>query len=250
MILPNLRASFGSDEIEILLHVLEERTRRSRKLWEGQLAEAGLDSLLDHPETFSAVMSGRRVTTISPKLTFYVMVRHTLRESGLDDPAIADYVAALLIEFTVEGRAQRIGRYDEVAYRYLADIVGDLEGESSERRQFLLHAHLGNYSLWLAGLFPDYVIARLHRRGAPGIDYYEDLGATGFLLASEYDLADHYDLVDVYRQVAGGFRAVRRALNRVSDRYFFPISPPPIDRLLRQAVDLSDSHQKGRKRGN
>lgn len=242
MILPNLRASFGSDEIEILLHILEQRTRRSRRLWEGRLAEEGLDVLLDHPETFSAVMSRGRVTATSPKLTFYVMVRHTLLESGLEDPLIADYVAALLLEFAVEGRANRIAAYDDATYRYLVDIVSDLGGESSERRQFLLRAHLGNYSLWLSGIFPDYVVARVHRRGAPGLLYYEDLGATSYELASRCELADRHNLVGVYSQVASGFRAVRRALNRISDRYFFPLSPPPIDRLLRQAVDsaLSD----------
>jgi hypothetical protein len=233
LILPNLRASFGSDEIEILLRMLEERTRRSRRLWEGRLAEEGLDVLLDNPETFSAVMSRGRVTATSPKLTFYVMVRHTLLESGLDDPAIADYVAALLLEFAVEGRANRIAVYDDATYRYLVDIVGDLEGESSERRLFLLRAHLGNYSLWLSGLFPDYVVARVQRRGAPGLLYYDQL-------ASCCELADRHGLVGVYSQVASGFRAVRRALNRISDRYFFPISPPPIDRLLRQAVDSTD----------
>lgn len=240
MILPNLRASFGADEIETLLRMLEERTRRSRKLWEGQLAEEGLDVLLDHPETLAAVLACRRVSTLPPKLTFYVMVRHTLRESGLEDSALADYVAALLVEFTLEGRAHRIARYDDVTYRYLVDIVADLEGERTERRQFLLRAHLGNYSLWLSGLFPDYVIARLRRRGAPGLEYYEDMGTTGYRLASECEIADRHDLVHIYNQVAGSFGAVRRALNRVSDRHFFPLSPPPIDRLLRQAVDDSD----------
>ena len=196
--------------------------------------------LLDHPETLAAVLATRRVTTIPPKLTFYVMVRHTLRESGLDDPTLADYVAALLVEFTVEGRAHKIARHDDVTYRYLVDIVADLEGERTERRQFLLRAHLGNYSLWLTGLFPDYVIARLHRRGAPGLEFYEEMGTAGYRLASECEIAGRHDLVRIYNQVAGSFRPVRRALNRVSDRHFFPLSPPPIDRLLRQAVDSLD----------
>ena len=242
MILPNVRASFGSNEIELLLHMLEQRTRRSRRFLEGKLVEEGLDSLLDHPETLSAVMAGGRVSTIPPGLTFYVMVRHTLLECGLDDPVIADYVAALLVEFAIEGRAQQIARYDDATYRYLVDLVADLEGGNSERRRFLLHAHLGNYSLWMSGIFPDYVIARVHRKGAPGIEYYEDLGVTGYRMASESELAGRYDLAAIYREVAGGFSAVRRALNRVSDRYFFPVFPTPIDRLLRQAVDetLSD----------
>ena len=237
MILPNVRVSFGSNEIGLLLRVLGKRTRRGRRAWEDRLAGEGLDSLLDHPETHAAIMEGEGLSTVSPKLAFYVMVRHTLLESGLDNPLIADYVAALLLEFTVGGRAFRIARHDDATYRYLIDLVAEIEGETSERRQFLLRAHLGDYSLWLSGLFPDYVVARVHRRGAPGLDYYEDLGATGFRLASECALAERYDLDDIYLEVADGFRAVRRALNRVSDRYFFPLSPPPVDRILRQAVD-------------
>jgi hypothetical protein len=234
-----VRATFGSNEIELLLKILEERTGRARRRWEGQLVEEGLDSLLDHPDTLSAVMQSGRVSALSPKLAFYVMVRHTLLGGGLDDARLADYVAALLVEFGVGGRAHRIARHDDKSYRYLVDLVSELEEESSERRQFLLRAHLGNYSLWLSGLFPDYVIARVHRRGAPGLEYYEDLGSTGFLMAAECELADRYDLTDLFRRVAFEFRSLRRALNRVSDRYFFPVSPTPVDRLLRQVVDDS-----------
>lgn len=239
MILPNVRASFESGEIETLLSALEERTRRNRRLWAGQLAEEGLDSLLDHPATFSAVMKNRSVSTLSPRLTFYVMVRHTLLESGLDNSQVADYVAALLVEFADKERAFRIARYDDKTYRYIVDLVSDLGGEDSKRRQFLLRAHLGNYSLWLSGLFPDYVIARVQRKGAPGLSYYEDIGSTGFIMASESEIADHFDLVTIYQEIARGFGAVRRTLNRVSDRYFFP-ARSSIDRLLRQAVDQLD----------
>jgi hypothetical protein len=236
VILPNVRASFEAGEIETLLDALEERTRRNRRLWAGQLAEEGLDSLLDHPATFSAVMENRSVSTLSPRLTFYIMVRHTLLESGLDNAQLADYVAALLVEFADKERAFRIARYDDKTYRYIVDLVSDLEGEDSRRRQFLLRAHLGNYSLWLSGLFPDYIIARVQRKGAPGLRYYEDVGSTGYIMASESEIADRFDLVTIYQEVAEGFGAVRRALNRVSDRYFSP-APSSIDRLLRQAID-------------
>lgn len=242
MILPNVRASFGSEDVQLLLGLLAERTRRSRQFWEGRLAEEGLDSLLDEPEAMAGIMQSGGVSQVSPKLAFYVMVRHTLLESGLDNAELADYVAALLVEFAMAGRAYRIARYDERTYRYLVELVSDLEGESSERRRFLLRAHLGNYSLWLSGLFPDYVIARVQRRGAPGIGYYEDLGSAGYKLASASDLADQYALTRLYAEVADDFRAVRRALNRVSDRFFFPVSPSPIDRLLRQVVDDSESN--------
>jgi len=239
MILPNVRASFGSTEIELLLSVFAERTGRSRNYLHERLAQEGVDSLLDDPELLSAMMTSRGIGSVSPQLMFYVMVRHTLLEAGVDDTEVADYVAALLLEFAVVGRAQRIARHDDRTYRYLVDIVSDLEEESSERRRFLLRAHLGNYSLWLSGIFPDYVIARVHRRGAPGLEYYEGLGAQGYSMASESELAGRHDLARIYRDVADGFSAIRRALNRISDRYVFPVSPTPVDRLLRQVIDDS-----------
>ncbi len=238
MIIPNVRASFGKDEIQLLTRILHLRTRRSQRAWEDQLAEEGLDSLLDNPEAHSAIMECDDLGAVSPRLVFYVMVRHTLLEAGLDNPEIADYVAALLIEFAANGRAYRIARHDDATYSYLVDLVTELDGEASERRQFLLQAHLGNYSLWLSGLFPDYVAARVHRHGAPGLAYFEDLGATGYRLASESGIADQCDLANIYLEVADGFRLVRRALNQVSDRYFFPSSSSSrVDRILRQVVD-------------
>jgi len=123
MIIPNVRASFGKDEAELLIRALAERTRWSQRAWEDRLAEEGLDSLLDRPETLSAIVESGSLSTVSPKLTFYVMVRHTLLESGLDNPEIADYVAALLVEFAVNGRAYRIASYDDANYHYLVDLV-------------------------------------------------------------------------------------------------------------------------------
>jgi hypothetical protein len=234
-----VRASFSANEIDLLVWVLERKTRRSRRLLERQLVEEGLDALLDHPHTYSALMEGGGLSTISPRLIFYVMVRRTLLDSGLNNPVVADYIAALLIEFATRGRAFRIAPYDDATYLYLVDLVADLEEETSERRKFLLQVHLGNFSLWLSGLFPDYVVAHVHRRGAPGFSYYEDLGATGYRMASTCELAGQFDLARVYVEVADGFRAVRRALNRVSDRYFFPRPVTPIDRLLREVTDGS-----------
>lgn len=239
MILPNTRASIGPGEVEVLLRLLAQGTRNGRRRWEERLTVDGLDSLLDHPETFGAVWRCRRLSAIPPRLAFYVMVRHTLLESGLSDPRVADYLAALLIEFASHGRAYRIARHDDKTYAYLVDLVTDLEAESSMRRQFLLHAHIGNYALWLSGLYPDYVIARVRKKASPGLDYYESLGASGYQTASEFELAGRYELRDIFRQVASGFGGLRRALNRISDRYFFPVSSSQIDRLLRQAVDGS-----------
>src|SRR5207245_4551200 len=103
----------------------------------------------------------------SPALFTFVAVRHTLRAAGVDDRALADYLAALLLEFGDHDRHVRIRRSDDETYHYLVDMVEDLMGlDDAGERAFLLRAHLGNYSLWLAGLFPDYIAARRSRKGA------------------------------------------------------------------------------------
>jgi hypothetical protein len=111
--------------------------------------------------------------------------------------------------------------------------VNDLaqEGESGVRR-FHLQVHLGNYSLWLAGLFPDYVAVRRRRRGGPDLPYYDALGRSGFGGAADHALAERFGVAAIYRLAAERFPAVRQALNRLSDRVLFP-NLVTEDRLLR-----------------
>jgi hypothetical protein len=107
----------------------------------------------------------------------------------------------------------------------------DLEASEGERR-FRVMVHLGNYALWLAGLFPDYIAARHLRKGGPDVGYYDALGRRGFGLASDHALADRYGLDGVLRTAAERFPSVRGALNGLSDRVFFP-GTATADRTLR-----------------
>src|SRR5437879_13832070 len=89
-------------------------------------------------------------------------------------------------------------------------MVGELtEGDDSGERGFLLRVHLGNYSLWLAGLFPDYVAARRNRQGGPDLPYYDELGRQGYHLASEHRLAERFGVAGIYRAAAQRFPTLR-----------------------------------------
>jgi hypothetical protein len=161
-------------------------------------------------------------------------VRHALKRSGLEDVRLADYVGALVFEFGLRDRAWRITEHDDAEYRYLVDILAAAEATPG-RRGFLLSAHLGNFSLWLAGIFPDYITERRARRGGPDLAYYEALGAQGFRLASDDQLATRLDLADILANAAERFSEIRVALNRLSDREFFRVHSA--GRLLRQVAD-------------
>ncbi|HEX6693644.1 MAG TPA: hypothetical protein VF035_02960 [Longimicrobiales bacterium] len=235
MIIPNVRASFGRTEAAYLVWLLSRGNEQTRTLWDERLREDGFDAILDDPRTFNALMAGRELSSAPPELVFYLLVRHALLEDGISDRSLADYLAALIAAFGREGRAWQIAD-EPTEYHYLTDIIA--EGDrSTGRRAFLLRAHLGEFALWLSGLFPDHINGRVQRRGAPGIDYFEQLGSSGFRMASRFTDAEEIGLAQLYRNCADFFPALRIALNRVADRHVFPATGDRIDRLLRQVAD-------------
>lgn len=233
MILPNVRAAFGRSEAQWLVRLLAGGEAERERHWEAILAQRGIDPLLDDPAALEALVSWPGVTPIPPGLAVYVFLRRTLLDAGVEDRMMADYMAALVLHFGYKRRSFRIAEYDDKEYFYLVDIVKDLD-EATGQRAFLLSAHLGNFALWLSGLFPDYITARVHRKAGPDIEYYETMGQTGFRLAASDTRARQGELDALYREVAAAFREVRRALNRFSDQYLLPRPASPVDRLLRQ----------------
>lgn len=173
-----------------------------------------LDAVLDRREVSSFLLN-TGMPGPSPSLLFYVLVRHSLLDVGVDDPTVADYFAAMLREFGYRGRATKVDDVDDQDHRYLVDILADLSA-SSGARQFKVSVHLGNYALWMAGIFPERVAAQQIRRGGPDLSYYENMGERGYAEASEHQLAERSGLEDVLRTAADRIHDVRVALNRVS----------------------------------
>ena len=167
-----------------------------------------------------------------PALVFYVLIRQSLLEAGVEDRATADYVASVVTAFGRGRRAYTVSDDSDEEYRYLVDMVARL-GNSGPREAFLLQTHLGDYSLWLAGLFPDYVEARTRRKGAPSVDYYERMGSTGYRQAAGSKEARTLGVEKVLEAVGRRFGEARVALNCVAERYLWP-QANPLSRLLRQ----------------
>lgn len=236
MILPNVRASFGRSEASFVIWLLTRGSESDRERAEQRLQEEGFDTILDDPRTLNALLAQGGFSSAPHPLVFYVLVRHALLECKISDRVMADYVAALLIEFGRGRRAYRVDGEQPPEYYYLFDLLEAAENATGHR-QFRLRAHLGEYALWLSGMFPDFIEAKVARRGAPGLNYYEELGASGYRSAAAHRDAEHNGLDRVYRSCADRFAGLRVALNRVSDRHLFPQRGDPINRLLRQVRD-------------
>src|SRR5208337_1625107 len=150
------------------------------------------DLILDDEALFRALLEQRGCLRVSPHLYFYVLVRHVLRRSGLDDRNVADYVAELLSEYSRLERTQCVVPGQPSRLQYFFEMLTALQ-TADDHTAFCIRAHIGNHSLFLSGVFPEHLRHRAERRGAPGLSYYQQMGSASFRAASTHRLAARYE---------------------------------------------------------
>jgi hypothetical protein len=234
MILADTRHHLTRDDAQLVARLIARDSGEELSLVEQQLADGGIDAVLDDPRLPAALLRSRQGACASLPLFAYVMVRHSLKRLGEEDRVLADYLASLMMHFGLRDRAWRVGESDDQVYTTLADLAADLD-DPDGRRSFLVRTHLGNYALWLSGCFPDYIEHRRWRKGGPNLDYYEEMGRRGFQLAADHRLAENHGLATLYATAAERFGLLRAALNDVSDALLFPNLYSP-ERLMRQVT--------------
>ncbi len=110
------------------------------------------------------------------------------QEIGLSDPRVLDYLASLLTEFI---HVERINTLDDGSGRRVGDvaaILSKVEGETGfatddDRRLF--HQHIGDYTLFWTGIYPE-VLRRMRRRDAcDGLLSYTRQGKESYAIASD-----------------------------------------------------------------
>jgi hypothetical protein len=232
MILANVRQHLTRDDAQLALRLIARGSGDAVEETETMLRERGIDSVLDDPRLLAGLLDGRQGAHASLPLFAYVVVRHALRDVGEGDRMLADYVASILLHFGLGGRSARISDSDDETYSTLAELSGAAESADATR-SLLVRAHLGNYALWMSGIFPDYIETRRWRRGGPDLGYYEEMGRRGFALAADHRLAAEHGLTALFATAAARFPILRQALNNISDALLFPNHHSP-EKLMRQ----------------
>lgn len=235
MIVANVRRQLTRRDAQLAARLIAGDSTDELAVLEQRLSDEGIDSILDDDRLLRAILTHPLGAAVSFPLFAYVAVRAALQRVGEGDRTVADYVSAVLLEFNGQGRAQRIGFADDETYETLFELLDDVNDRDA-RRSLLVRAHLGNYALWLSGLFADHIEYRRWHRGGPSLDYYEELGRRGFELAADHRLAVEQGLAPLYTRVAEHFALVRVALTAVSDQMLFPNVNSP-ERLMRQVSD-------------
>ena len=217
VIQPNCRVQFTAEDIDFIVSTLGRRTGGHNCLIDLLSDEETRDSILDDEALLHALLEHRGCLKVSTHFYFYVLVRQVLRRTGIEDRAVADYVAEILAEYSRTEHSQCTPRGQATPLNHFFEMLAALQS-ADDRTSFLIRAHIGNHALFLAGVFPERIRFRAETRGFPDLKYFESLGGASYRVASDHRLAQQYDLAAIFDVLADRFKAARLALNDMADR--------------------------------
>ena len=180
-----------------------------------------LDSMLDSEFVFQKILEQRTLLVdVSPFLLFNVLLRRSLAENrNFRERKVINYIANLLSLFVTAERVHRVRGSDAHTYEYIVDMIAEA-ARSDARRQFLVYSHIGNYTLWLTGLFEEWIQHRhRYKRRPVDMSFFTDSGRAYFERAASHPLAREYGLEDVFLRLAMMFDHYRNALNYMAREY-------------------------------
>src|SRR5205814_2527204 len=219
MIQPNCRVQFAAEDIDFILSVLGQKLGTAECLIKLLADEDTRDLILDDDALFQALLERRGCLRVSTQFYFYILVRHVFLGSDIQDRGVADYVAEVLSEFSRTERSRCVVPGQNNPLDYLFEMLTALR-TADDRTGFQIRLHIGNHSLFLAGVFPERIRSRAEARGFPNLKYYEGLGRANYRMASDHRLARRLAMEKVLNTLAERFETTRIALNDISDRLF------------------------------
>ena len=216
MIRANCRARFTAADFDFIVRTLARSRGESVSLVDLLSDSEMRDSILDHPLLVETILSKAGHLHISSQFYFYVLARYVLQQAGIRDRKLSDYVGSLLETFSRANQLQTPDKMHARVHEYISDMLIALTRATPEQT-FLLRAHVGNYSLFITGIFHENT-QRRSLRGAPDIGFYEQVGRTNYHLVAAHETARRCELTDVFSGLANRFHDVRLALNDLSER--------------------------------
>ena len=229
MVQANCRAQFTADDFSFVVQVLAKSQRDAVSLVSLLSDEAERDAILDHDLIYDSVVDKTGCLKVSAAFYFYILTRRVLRRVSLEERALTDYVAAVLLAFSHINQLQAQGETGPSArsFTYLSDLMTQAANCSPEQA-YVVRVHTANYALFLSGMFADRVQAHVLRRGAPSLSFYESVGQSTFRTVADHPQAKRTQLEAIFRLLGEEFRRVRVALNDLTSTLLHMHEPPSI----------------------
>src|SRR6478735_988869 len=219
VIQPNCRTQFAAEDIDFIVTVLGAKLGNAECLIHLLADEETRDLILDDEALLHALLERRGCLRVSSHFYFYILVRNVLKRSGLNDRAVADYVAEVLAEFARAEQMRCIVPGQPNVLDYFFEMLAALQ-TADDRTSFQIRVHIGNHSLFLSGVFHERIRFRAEKKGFPDLKYYQEVGRANYRVASDHRLAQRYELAPIFCVLAENFEPARRALNDLAERIF------------------------------
>lgn len=158
---------------------------------------------------------GRSLSSL--KTFFGKLVRISFFDLGIENEAnIASYLTELLADFA---RTERLYKIRDSEGRQIQTVVEMLikdQAESRERPEWEreVRKHIGDFSLFISGIFRDYVISGSY------LNYYIDEGAKSYQFVSRIDLEIGGGNPIVFNNLSRNFEYYSGALDYMRRVYF------------------------------
>src|SRR5262245_60165083 len=145
------------------------------------------------------------------KLLFRTLAERGLDQANLRDRDILLYLADLLVEFMFIENLYRLRDAEGKRLEYLVDMLSQaVETDMPDKKEY--YKHIGDYSLFMLGMFPEFLVRRKSRLSP---SYYADTGRIGYQAAGELE-SDWWQVI-VFRKLADKFDHCVISLNCVRE---------------------------------
>ena len=148
--------------------------------------------------------------------------RHYAQEIGIRDPQLVAYVAHLLTEFC---DAEQLFKIRSVTGKPLSD-VGELLLESdpvygpapSFDRERQVRKHIGDYTLFFAGMFPESINHfRLRKDRVENFVDWVKAGKESYYVVSKFEYFEYAKVAPLFASLSRNFEACVYGLNQVKN---------------------------------
>ena len=148
--------------------------------------------------------------------------RHYAHEIGIRDPQIVAYVSHLLAEFC---EADQLFKVHNASNRQLDD-VGEMLLESdpvygpapSFDRERQVRKHIGDYTLFLAGMFPESINHfRLRRQRLENFVEWVKAGKESYYIVSKFEHFEYAKVAPLFASLSKNFEGCVYGLNMVKN---------------------------------
>ena len=152
------------------------------------------------------------------KSFFLNVVRQSFWQLGINDATVTGYVADVLTQFAradnlFQMRSHRGKKIDSMV-EMLAQKQNEVTDESSLLKERSLRKYVGDYALFMSGIFRTYV------DGKGVLNYYLEQGSRSYWTVSELDLSLYRTGFILFQELSKKFEYYSGALDYTRKAYF------------------------------